>query len=656
MAARPPHPTLVLTLVLLLGGCSGGAPEPAADAPAGSPMARPDIVEALRADLAAERSPSDGGGRAWIEDGPASIEASDTGTWTLVYEAGPLGVAVGGMVFLQVSPFWGWSTPQTRIPEARGYTTVATTAEGVTLEPETLDQGLLGITVGGRALVAGDRLEIVYGGGEIGAMADRYAESASTFWFAVDGDGDGIRGLVADPPTIAVTAGPAAQLSILGPAVLRPGETASARLAVLDALGNAGVPFEGEILLGCRPLPPPGEQLAAAACGLGLPAAVRLRAEDGGRLAIPLEAVTEGFFVLTARSIDDLGAESGPIAVSATWPRTLWGDLHGHSGLSDGTGTPDDYFGYARDVAALDVVALTDHDHWGLEPLARTPALWRSIRDAVERFHDPRRFVTLLGYEWTSWIYGHRHVLYFEDDGPVLSSIDPAFERPEQLWEGLRGHAALTFAHHSAGGPIATDWTIPPDPELEPVTEIASVHGSSEATDSPGVIYSAVPGNFVRDALGRGYRLGFIGSGDSHDGHPGLADLASPVSGLAGIVSEERTREGVLEALRARRVYATNGARILLDARLGGHPAGSAVTAAALGRAPRLEITMAGAGPLARVELVRSGEITATAELEGRATARWTLPVTGLEAGEALYARVIQRDGGTAWSSPWFVE
>lgn len=112
----------------------------------------------------------------------------------------------------------------------------------------------------------------------------------------------------------------------------------------------------------------------------------------------------------------------------------------------------------------------------------------------------------------------------------------------------------------------------------------------------------------------------------------------------------------MLEALRARRVYATNGARILLDARLGGHPAGSAVTAAALGRAPRLEITMAGAGPLARVELVRSGEITATAELEGRATARWTLPVTGLEAGEALYARVIQRDGGTAWSSPWFVE
>jgi len=32
----------------------------------------------------------------------------------------------------------------------------------------------------------------------------------------------------------------------------------------------------------------------------------------------------------------------------------------------------------------------------------------------------------------------------------------------------LRGKQALTFAHHSAGGPIATNWAIPPDPELEP--------------------------------------------------------------------------------------------------------------------------------------------------------------------------------------------
>src|SRR3989339_2261472 len=39
-----------------------------------------------------------------------------------------------------------------------------------------------------------------------------------------------------------------------------------------------------------------------------------------------------------------------------------WGDVHGHSSLSDGKGSPDDYFTHARDVARLDFAILTDHD------------------------------------------------------------------------------------------------------------------------------------------------------------------------------------------------------------------------------------------------------------------------------------------------------
>ena len=29
--------------------------------------------------------------------------------------------------------------------------------------------------------------------------------------------------------------------------------------------------------------------------------------------------------------------------------------------------------------------------------------------------------MTILGYEWTSWVHGHRHVLYFGDEGEVLT-------------------------------------------------------------------------------------------------------------------------------------------------------------------------------------------------------------------------------------------
>ena len=111
-----------------------------------------------------------------------------------------------------------------------------------------------------------------------------------------------------------------------------------------------------------------------------------------------------------------------------------WGDFHGHSNLSDGTGTPEDFLDYARDVAGLDAVCLTDHDHWGMLALDEYPELWERVRAATESRYEPGRFVTVLGYEWTNWIHGHRHVLYFgKEGGEVLSSIDERYETPAQL-------------------------------------------------------------------------------------------------------------------------------------------------------------------------------------------------------------------------------
>ena len=155
-----------------------------------------------------------------------------------------------------------------------------------------------------------------------------------------------------------------------------------------------------------------------------------------------MEHETKTSKILPSNAFRELGpgglvAESNPIVVSAAIPRVLWADLHGHSNFSDGTGTPEDYFLYARDVAALDVAALTDHDHWGMLPLESHPEMWQEIRRETQRFHQPGRFVTLLGYEWTSWIHGHRHVLYFGDEGEIFDSVDPSYESPLQLWQAL---------------------------------------------------------------------------------------------------------------------------------------------------------------------------------------------------------------------------
>jgi hypothetical protein len=599
----------------------------------------------LRDSQAAQFHPSDGGGRAWLDSAkPEHPAVSEPGRYRIGFEVGPLGIATGGVVTLQVSPFWGWSTPQVEESDAPGYTLVSCDAAEVLLDAQTLGEQLLGIENTGRPLAPGERITIDYGAGPAGASADRFAESGSRFWIAVDGDGDGVRKLLPDAPGVDVAAGPPALLVVHVPGVARPGEEIPVSVAVLDATGSSGVVFEGEIALA-----------TSAPDTLGIPPQVTLAPADRGVRRIPARALAPGVAWIEASGPDGLTARSNPILVTADGPRVLWGDLHGHSALSDGTATPEEYLRYARDVAALDVIALTDHDHWGMVPLSESPEMQQAIAAATERFHAPGSFVTLDGYEWTSWIYGHRHVLYFDGAGPVHSSLDPRFETPQQLWAALEGREALTFAHHSAGGPVAIDWSIAPDPRFEPLTEIASVHGSSESADTVDPIYDPVADNWVRDALARGYQLGFVGSGDSHDGHPGLSQLASTTGGLAGIVAEERTRESVLAALRARRSYATNGPRILLRAALGAHPMGSVVPVAqGTGLDLPLFVHAVGTGPIARVELVRSGEVVDGLDAEGRLEVALERPVEGLRAGEYVYIRVIQQDGGAAWSSPIF--
>ena len=59
--------------------------------------------------------------------------------------------------------------------------------------------------------------------------------------------------------------------------------------------------------------------------------------------------------------------------------------------------------------------------------------------------------------------------------------------------------------------------------------------------------------------------------------------------------------------------------------------------------------------PLDRVELVRSGRIVDGLALDGRLDATLEREIHDLEAGEYVYVRAVQRDGGAAWSSPIFV-
>jgi len=610
--------------------------------------AQPSTYAALRDQKRAVFDPSDGDGRAWLESiEEATVRAGAPGRWELVYEAGPLGIAAGGSLFLQTSPFWGWpDRPQTADPSAPGYTRLESPTDEVELVPTELD-GLLQIEIRGRALAPGERVHMTYGAGELGARSDSYAERGERLWIAVDGDGDGRRKVLPDSPRFDVLPREPARLMLTLPSTARPGDRVRLTVCVLDASLNTGLEVAAGVTFDDWPTE------------LGSEPDASFTPEDEGRTAVEIGPLERGVHAVTASvKLEDgrrLTGTSNPVRVSASGPLIRWGDLHGHTNYSDGTGLPEDYFVYARDVAGLDVVALTDHDDWGLLPMSEHPWMWDENRSLVARFHEPGQFVTLLGFEWTNWIHGHRHVLYFGNEGEVLSSLDERFDTPQELWAALRGQDALTIPHHSAGLPVPTDWTIAPDPDLEPVVEVTSVHGTSEAEDAPRRVRGAQRGNFVRDALARGYRYGIIGSGDSHDGHPGLVFYTPHYfnGGLVAFLTEELTREGVRVALFERRVYATNGPRIVLRFALGGAPMGQTLAAC---DSADLYVYALGTADIERVDVIRSGAVAASLPSREERTVEATAELDDLSAGEFVYVRIEQADGGLAWSSPVFVE
>ena len=450
---RPPHDTA-----------------PAVDPDSRAANATPDVVARLREKRDLPRHSADGGGRAWItriEQGnplaPSEFVVAGTrARISLRFEVGADGIAEGGRVEFELSPFWSWGKPQVVDRESVGFVAVTPSARDIELDIQERGQHALQVRAN-RALAAGETIDFVLGAGPKLAKVDRYAETESPIWFFVDGDGDGAAFEIARVPRLEVRAAAPARLVLSWPATAEPGAQVLLRAAVLDSFGNAlHAIAEGES---------PGSVALELPPGIAGPRLLQLAAD--GTAEAEFRVLAAGVHrVLGEASVDGaeilFAVEAPPLVARPGIRSILWADLHGHSIFSDGTGTPEAYYRYAREIAGLDVAALTDHDHWGVSYLDERPEEWRRIRRAVAEAHTPGEFVALVGYEWTSWLHGHRHVLYFDDDGRseagagmVHSFLDESTETPAQLWAALEGREALTFAHHSAGGPVADELGLP---------------------------------------------------------------------------------------------------------------------------------------------------------------------------------------------------
>ena len=543
-------------------------------------------------------------GRAWISpEGP--VVAGQLGTWTITYEVGAYGYDERARLKIAWRFASDWGTPQFKDPRARNYTTVRLQTRCPTAVADLAVEArgqvrpwfkTLVASVADGSLYPGDRIHITVGdttdGGE-GSRAQTFRERGCEWRVFVDPFGTELYTVLEASPKLDVVGGALHRLVAVAPTTVRPGEAFDALVKAEDLWGNPCERFEGEIAL--QAMGGPIE---------GLPRSVRWRLGEVTVARLTGLRVAGGETRIRA-SHHDAAAESNLIRVLAPGEtRAFWGDLHGQTRATVGTGTIEEYFAFGRDVALLDMMCHQAND------FQVTEDEWQRLQRQIERFHADGRCVIFVGYEWSGMTPGggDRNVMFRSDAASLHRSshaeVDDMADAATDcfpvtdLFAQFKGRDDVLLIPH-IGGRYA-DIVGFHDPALEPVVEIYSDWGRFEW--------------LLEDALRAGYRVGVVSNSDGHKGRPGAshpgASTFGAYGGLTCVLAEALTREAIFEAIRARRCYGVSAAqRIHVELAVNGLPMGAEARTTG---AVRVVGRAAGTGPLERIDVLRGLETLAT--------------------------------------------
>lgn len=303
-----------------------------------------------------------------------------------------------------------------------------------------------------------------------------------------------------------------------------------------------------------------------------------------------------------------------------------FGNLHSHTGYSDGQQTPVDAFVYARDEASLDFLAVTDH----MEQISSDE--WTQTRAAADAITVNGVFVGIAGYEWGSPYYGHCNVFNEVEMPSVLTYTN---------WSGFRDWlddhpVAFAQFNHPGDEDYFNNWY---DFEYKgPATDYAfpliEFQNIQQADD------------WYELALNNGWHLSPVWNQDNHQ-----ADWGNKNNGRAAIWSTSLSRAALFEAIRAGRTFATmdKNASVWIESDF--NEMGSETHR--YGNMPfRIMLNDIDSEVWSTIELRSNNGVLASFSATGTID---TVLLMTLYTDKYVYVRAIQEDGDYVWSAPIYL-
>ena len=367
---------------------------------------------------------------------------------------------------------------------------------------------------------------------------------------------------------------------------------------------------------------------------------------------------------------------------SKTWSFTIgeatfqryFGQLHSHTQYSDGAGSLESALAYIKalpDSANVDFVAFTDHSNYFDKSGAANPEgalydmtkatessqqTWKSYKDAVAAFNaeNAGSMVAIAGFEMT-WSGGPGHINTFNTPGIVSrnnttlnsKTKDAGLQAYYKLLSQTEGvdsisqfnHPGTTFGNFIDFG----YWDAVVDTRMYMV-EV----GNGEGQIGAGGYYPSYEQYIM--ALDKGWHVAPTNNQDNHKGKWGNANDARDV-----ILTDDFSESGIYEALRARRMYATEDKNLDLDYTVNGNMMGSIIDVP-----EKLNFEISFNDPdrtdsIAKVELVvNSGKVAYTWD-SAADLAKGSVSVELAPEYTYYFVRVTEGDGDLAVTAPVWV-
>ena len=399
----------------------------------------------------------------------------------------------------------------------------------------------------------------------------------------------------------------------------------------------------------------------------------------GGRLTYtPAADMTDGrtnVSVTVTRADGKTASFNWFFTVGQAQYQLYFGQLHSHTQYSDGAGSLDAALDYVKNLpesANVQFVAFTDHSNYFDTTGAANPEgalydmslasassqeTWNSYRSAVAAFNEANAgsLVALAGFEMT-WSGGPGHINTFNTPGIVSRNNSTLNNKTD--YAGMRAYYALLSQQEGADSlsqfnhPGNTFGTFGDFAFWDPVIDSRMYMveaGNGEGQIGAGGYYPSY--EYYTMALDKGWHLAPTNNQDNHKGRWGNANDARDV-----ILTDDFSEQGIYDALRAMRMYATEDKNLEIGYTVNGMLLGSSLTEVP----EKLDIHVTVNDPdasdsISKVEVIVNSGKTAYTWDDPAVLATGDLSVTLDPDYSYYYIRVTQGDGDLAVTAPVWV-